>query len=207
MRRSCSWAAVPALGIAAVVLAAVLVAAEKDQKKSGPPPLVIEKGAPLLLDEPAKKEATSPGGRVADNQCCYVCHTNYQEEFLVTSHAKENVGCVNCHGQCFDHRNDEDNITPPDIMYPAAKIDAGCGKCHEEHDVAPKKLLASWQERCPAKTNPKEIVCTDCHGQHRLKLRTVRWDKETRKLITRTGEAPVGKKPKPAAAPRAVPNP
>ena len=30
--------------------------------------------------------------------------------------------------------------------------------------------------------------CTDCHGDHRLRLRTVRWDKKTGKLL-RSGKA------------------
>jgi hypothetical protein len=90
------------------------------------------------------------------------------------------------------HRNDEANITPPDILYPSAKIDAACHQCHKAHDAPAAKVIKRWQERCPAKTNPKDILCTDCHGQHRLKLRTVRWDKETRKLLLKDGG---GKKP------------
>ncbi len=30
-------------------------------------------------------------------------------------------------------------------------------------------------------------VCTDCHGEHRLKVRTRRWDKETGKLVSDDG--------------------
>lgn len=38
--------------------------------------------------------------------------------------------------------------------------------------------------RCfPAKANPKDIVCTDCHFEHRLSCRTVVWDKKTGQLI------------------------
>jgi hypothetical protein len=29
----------------------------------------------------------------------------------------------------------------------------------------------------------KDKVCTDCHGSHKLKVRTRMWDKETGKLI------------------------
>ena len=34
-------------------------------------------------------------------------------------------------------------------------------------------------------SDAKDIVCIDCHGQHRLKIRTVRWDKQTKELIVR----------------------
>jgi formate-dependent nitrite reductase cytochrome c552 subunit len=187
MRSIRAWIFVP--GIFAAILVAALVAAEKDQKKSGPPPLKIDKGAPLLLDEPAKpKLGDKQIGPLADNQACHVCHTNYQEEPLAVSHAKNNVGCVKCHGESLPHRNDEDNITPPDIIYPAGKIDAACKKCHEAHDVAAAKVVSKWQERCARRLDPKLVVCTDCHGEHRLKLRTVRWDKETRKLMSRKAE-------------------
>ncbi len=172
--------------LAAVSLA---VAAEPVPGKAAPkaaalPALKVDRGAPLLLDEPAPKKKPSKGtGPMADNGSCYVCHTNYQEEEMVTVHAENDVGCVKCHGQSLAHRNDENNTTPPDKMYPTDAIDASCATCHDEHIAPAKKVLARWQERCPAKTNPGEVLCTDCHGEHRLKLRTVRWDKKTGKLL------------------------
>lgn len=166
---------------------------EKNPKPGTPPPLKVDKSAPLLLDEPTKKDKDRLSQKPrADNGACHVCHTNFQEEPLAVTHAQANVGCVRCHGQSIAHRNDEANITPPDKMFPAAKIDAACHKCHESHDVAAAKVIARWQARCPGKTNAKEIVCTDCHGEHRLKLRTIRWNKETGKLLSR--EADGGKK-------------
>ena len=51
--------------------------------------------------------------------------------------------CVKCHGQSIEHRNDEDNITPPDTIFPGRRINASCEKCHEGHDVAPAKVGAS----------------------------------------------------------------
>lgn len=180
------------VAVSLALAAAIAIAAEKEEKKpNGPPPLKVDKSAPLLLDEPVKKDAGNvPEGPVADNSACHVCHTNYQEEWLAVTHAKANVGCVKCHGQSLDHRNDEDNITPPDKIYPAAKIDAACHKCHEDHNVPAVKVVAQWQKRCPAKTDASQIVCTDCHGDHRLKIRTVQWDKETRKLLShKVGDA------------------
>lgn len=168
-------------------------------KPKGPPPLKVDRSAPLLLDDaPPKKPADAPSGPRADNQACFVCHTNYQEEELAKQHADANEGCVKCHGESIAHRNDENNTTPPDVMYPAEAIDTACVKCHETHDAPARKVLARWQERCPAKQDPAQIVCTDCHGQHRLKLRTVRWDKKTGKLLS--AETPAPKAPAPDAA-------
>ena len=148
-----------------------------------------------MLEEPAENEVSKKAK--ADNQACFVCHTNYQGEPFAAAHAKANIGCVKCHGQSTAHRNDENNITPPDVMFPAEKIDAACAKCHETHDVPAKKVLTRFQQRCPGKTDASKIVCTDCHGEHRLKLRSVRWDKTTGKLLT-TGspqpKAPATKK-------------
>jgi hypothetical protein len=161
-------------------------AADKQEgKPSALPPLVIKKDAPLLLDgpsTPAAKSGPSTGARVANNESCYCCHTNYRDEEFVGFHAKANVGCTECHGESLAHRNDEDNITPPDTMYAADQIAANCKKCHDTHDASAAKVIARWQEKCPARTNPTDLLCTDCHGQHRLKFRTVWWDKKTRQL-------------------------
>ncbi len=170
-------------------------AAEKDRQKSGgPPPLVINRDAPLLLEEPPEVDPLDvPIGPVADNTACFVCHTNYEEESFAVVHAKANVGCMKCHGASLDHRDDEDNITPPDVMFAAEKIEANCEKCHEEHDVSPVEIIARWQQCCPYKTDPKTILCTDCHGKHRLKFRTVVWNKRTGELIVRREEETTAK--------------
>ena len=138
-----------------------------------------------LPEPPAKKTKVK-----ADNTACYVCHGNYNGEPFALIHAKADVACTKCHGKSFAHRNDEDNITPPEIMYAADQIDEACEKCHDTHDAPAKKVIARWQQCCLAKTNFNELVCTDCHGKHRLARRTVRWDKKTGKLIIRkTGQA------------------
>ena len=169
-----------------------LAVEEQTGGASGPPPLVIDRNAPLLLDETT--EADKPSSKattraVTENGACFVCHANYQEEMLASDHAKGGVGCVDCHGVSYPHRNDENNTTPPDIMYPADKIDEFCRTCHATHDVPAVEVIALWLKRRLAKTDPNTIVCTDCHGEHRLRLRTVRWDKKTGKLITGSGEA------------------
>ncbi len=162
-------------------------AAEREPEgRSGPPPLVIDEGAPLLVEEPAEPEEPSPESLAkarAKNSACFVCHANYREEPLVVSHAQPGIACTDCHGESFAHRNDENNTTPPDTMYPADQIDRSCQKCHATHDVPATEVVALWLKRRPQKTDPKSVVCTDCHGDHRLKFRAVRWDKKTGKLI------------------------
>ena len=145
------------------------------------PPLSLEG----FMDEVLPEAAKVKGEMKVDNFACYVCHGNYDGEELVAEHGKEEVGCVDCHGQSIEHRNDEDNITPPDKMYALDQVDDMCSECHDMHDAPARKVLERWQERCPKKTSPKEVVCTDCHFHHRLKFRTVWWDKKTGELIIR----------------------
>ncbi len=176
--KSSVWALAGGLAAILAAVSAVLVAA--------PPPLKVDRSKPLLLEEPkAPPEGKKkPEGPVADNSACFVCHTNYQEESVASVHALENIGCVRCHGASLAHRNDENNTTPPDKMYPAEAIDPACVECHDTHDAPARKVLARWKERCPQKTDFSQVVCTDCHGEHRLKLRTVRWDKKSGKLLS-----------------------
>jgi hypothetical protein len=193
----------------------VASAAESESEAaSGPPPLVVDTSEPLLLEEPTEEQANAAITEAATaNMACFVCHANYRGEFLAERHAKADVGCVNCHGDSFAHRNDENNTTPPETMYPADKIDPFCQGCHEAHDVSAKKIIATWMKEKAKKPNttcegchkdddvppekvvarwkkrnidnadPTTIVCTDCHGQHRMKVRTVIWDKETGELL------------------------
>ena len=175
------------------------------------PPLVVDKDAPLLLDEPVLlDEPTEVGNPVteaeAKNATCYVCHANYAEEELAQWHAKQNIGCTDCHGESIGHKNDENHLTPPDRMYPSSEIDEACGKCHtghdvpaieivrrwkerrgdtktdvlckechEKHDFPAAEVVRNWQKRTGQKEQAEPIVCTDCHGDHRLKIRSVRY--------------------------------
>jgi formate-dependent nitrite reductase cytochrome c552 subunit len=153
---------------------------------------VIDRNAPLLLDDPSEKEANEDTSYLRINDACYVCHDNFKKEPLAVMHAKEEMGCADCHGESLEHQNDEDNITPPEIMYALDKVDSLCLECHDSHDVAAKDVLIRWRERCPKKTDFATVVCTDCHGYHRLKQRVVRWDKDTGDLIMplKSGAAP-----------------
>ncbi len=192
---------------------------ENEAKTTGGlPPLVIDTSAPLLLDEPSEEEqafAAANTQAAKENTACFVCHANYKTEFLANSHAKVNIGCFNCHGESSAHQNDENNITPPETLYSADKIDPLCRSCHKTHDILPGKIIANWmkkksegastscigqdchksddvppekvvtrwKELAIDKTDPEKIVCTDCHGDHRMKVRTIIWDKKSGKLL------------------------
>jgi hypothetical protein len=183
------------------------VRSEKPARESNsiPPVLVVDKNAPLLLDEPEETESALTEAE-AKNATCYVCHANYEQEPLAQWHSKNEIGCTNCHGESIAHKNDENNQTPPDTMYPTNEIDKACRKCHTNHDIQPEEVVLRWQQHTgnkktiglceicheshdvPAadvvrkwqkqsgqKVYEKPIVCTDCHGQHRLKTRSVRY--------------------------------
>ena len=81
------------------------------------------------------------------NEFCAACHYAFGEEKLALRHEKAGIGCERCHGESERHRNDEDNVTPPEIMYPKDKIIPTCMMCHPRHTiehVGPhKQLLAS----------------------------------------------------------------
>ncbi len=178
-----------------------------------PPLVVDTSEPLLLDEPNEEQVAAAMTQAATDNMACFVCHANYRSEFLADRHAKVNVGCVSCHGDSLSHRNDENNTTPPETMYAAEKIDPFCQGCHDAHDVAPKKIVARWIEQKVKKpdatcagchkhddvppekvvarwkklgldnSDPAKIVCTDCHGRHRMKVRTVIWDKTTGKLL------------------------
>jgi hypothetical protein len=68
-------------------------------------------------------------------------------------------------------------------MYARDAVDGMCRDCHEEHDAPAEEVVRRWAKRCPEKTDPAAIVCTDCHFNHRLTIRTVRWDRKTGALL------------------------
>lgn len=160
-------------------------AVEESEESNGLSPLVVDIEAPLLLEEPPSQELMREASvqQLANNQSCLHCHANYDREPLVSWHAAGGIACADCHGQSDAHQNDENNVTPPDIMYPADEIDRSCQECHTTHDAPAVEVLARWKQCCQETTDLEEVICTDCHGAHRLKLRTVRWDKKTGKLV------------------------
>ena len=123
------------------------------------------------------------------NQFCSACHYGFSDEELARTHEKAGIGCERCHGESERHRSDENNITPPEIMYPKTKINPTCMMCHPRHEIS---NIASHNELLSgAKTvfdsadeGSNQIYCTDCHArQHRINVRTIRWNKETGELI------------------------
>jgi len=131
----------------------------------------------------ADKQSASDESPISYYVMCNDCHMGYVGESLALTHAKAGMSCDSCHGKSRAHYSDESNTTPPDKMYPADKINPFCQGCHHSHDVPPGKVIALWMERKSGRTDPDKIVCTDCHGEHRMKVRTIIWDKETGKRI------------------------
>ena len=188
--------------VLALVLAGALVgfvACEYKSSRQPEPPWLVKESSPaeqpiLPVDQPADlnepeppvlREESAPvaepdslPGPVADNSRCHVCHINFQDEALTFVHAQANVGCERCHGASNAHCSDEDNITPPDVMFPKAKIMSFCMSCHTRD-----KIDIAVHESVMAQTDPLKACCTDCHGEHRLNYRTRKWDKVTRGLI------------------------
>lgn len=130
-----------------------------------------------------KKQSASGESPISYYVMCNDCHMGYIDEPLALAHAKAGMSCDSCHGKSRAHYSDESNTTPPDKMYPAEKINPFCQGCHHSHDVQPGKVVALWMKRKSDKTDPEKILCTDCHGEHRMNVRTIIWDKETGKRL------------------------
>jgi hypothetical protein len=128
-------------------------------------PLLLDDEPLLLLDDDGSTEQ-SDGGPRADNSRCFVCHINYMEEEIAVTHADANIGCKDCHGESDEHIADESwasggNGTAPDVMFPKPKINPFCMGCHS------KDAIDTVQHQ-PLFANPETMVCTDCHGRHRI---------------------------------------
>lgn len=135
-------------------------------------PLLLGDEPPLLLED--GPDVGLPGGSVADNSRCYVCHMNYIQEDIAVIHARANIGCADCHGDCDAHIADEswawgENGTPPGIMYPRAKINPFCMGCH------PAGKIDAEQHKSLFTGTGEKKYCTDCHGNHRLAHRKCKW--------------------------------
>lgn len=129
---------------------------------------------PLLLLDDSEEELVPPTGPVADNSRCFVCHVNYMQEDIAVTHARANIGCAHCHGECDAHIADESwawggNGTAPDIMYPRPKINPFCMGCH------PKDKINTEQHKPLFAGTGEQKYCTDCHGKHRLENRKCKW--------------------------------
>ena len=122
------------------------------------------------------------------NPFCAACHYGFDEEELALNHELAGIGCERCHGESERHRSDEDNITPPEIMYPRAKINPTCMMCHPRgeinHVADHKPLLAGAKTIFDSEAASQKVYCTGCHAkQHRINVRTIRWNKATGELL------------------------
>ena len=125
------------------------------------PPLKLD----AYLDEKLPEAPEKKSEMKVDNFACYVCHGNYEDEELVLSHGKEEVGCIDCHGKSYPHRNDEDNITPARQDVPAWTPLRRCAATVTTPTTRPPpSVLARWQERCPGEKGPQ------ANRLHRLPL-------------------------------------
>ena len=148
-----------------------------------------DKGAAATraVDQAGKHGAVPVASFVA-NPFCKACHADFDEEKLVIAHKAAGIGCERCHGESLRHRSDEANVTPPELMYPKERINPTCMMCHPRHEIrrveSHRPLLEanlSVLETAPPDEQARKY-CTDCHGgEHRMKVRTVRWDKCTGK--------------------------
>ena len=164
-----------------LVLAVVAIAVAACKQRIAEEPSPLDNGRdekPLLLEEEPVLPDDDEHGPLADNSRCHVCHINYEDEALAFVHARADIGCEQCHGASDAHCSDEDNITPPDILYPADKINSSCMACHSI-----EKIRIAVHKGILTDTGLKEGYCTNCHGEHRLGHRTRKWDKETGDLI------------------------
>ncbi len=150
----------------------------------------LEQAEEISVGHHAKKqsavEQTEEKTFVA-NLFCSACHYAFGDEELALNHERAGIGCERCHGESERHRSDEDNITPPEIMYPKAKINPTCMMCHPrgkiKHVSDHASLLAGAETIFDKSTGQKQY-CTDCHGkEHRMNVRTIRWNKATGELL------------------------
>ena len=146
--------------------------------------VVVEQETAEESAEEAEKEV------FVANVFCSACHYGFDDEELADAHRKAGIGCERCHGESERHRSDEENVTPPEIMYPVAKINPTCMMCHPRHEIkhnpAHGILLAGAKTIFDSDSEDAgpQMYCTTCHAkEHRINVRTIRWDKATGELL------------------------
>ena len=160
--------------------------------------VILMSSLPLILAASCslrKGIACDPAGANAKkgfvaNEFCSACHYAFAEENLARTHEQAGIGCERCHGESERHRSDEDNVTPPEIMYPKDRINPTCMMCHPRHEIqhvaSHQTLLAGAKTvlDSAAKVEGRQMYCTDCHAkEHRIKVRVIRWNKATGELL------------------------
>lgn len=149
-------------------------------------------------NEPAGQETTADDyyaqpKTFVTNPFCKACHLDFDEDELALNHELAGIGCECCHGESLRHRSDEANITPPQLMYPKERINPTCMMCHPRHEIRHvedhqpilEAGLSIFESEVPSEeAGHTAKYCTDCHGpDHRMKVRTVRWNKATGELL------------------------
>jgi|GEM_PF-2690533 len=132
---------------------------------------------------------------LANNDACVKCHKEFEKEEMVHEHRFGNAGCVRCHGDSKKHAADPEKgkSVPPDKMYTRENMTAMCIECHKDFDkvhktekglngFAGKDFVAKWLKKNTDKLDDADAperkpACYDCHGHHKLKKRTVTWEK------------------------------
>jgi Pyruvate/2-oxoacid:ferredoxin oxidoreductase delta subunit len=168
----------------AVVFVALGSVIQSDEKKATDPDPKWKVTKPDLSDDEMME---------ADNSYCLVCHINLEDEELVQIHNPYGIGCELCHGMSIKHSADEDNLTPPDIMWSRWRINSRCLTCHDRESIdkeekaakAHKKMFSDMAK--PDADLNKIRYCTKCHGKHRIKNRTRVWDRETGEVVEQSG--------------------
>jgi len=141
-----------------------------------------DKKAAKEKEKKAAEEEIEP----ADNSYCVVCHLNYETEKLTRSHQIAAVGCDKCHGASEKHSGDEDGLTAPDVIFAHEDVDKFCMTCHPKEKIEKhENHKEAFDPKVPA---DEHLICTECHGEnHKMAVRTRKWDKKTRKLLSDDG--------------------
>jgi hypothetical protein len=169
----------PPAGMKSAITSEVITDDEPPLLLDNEPPLLLEDEPPLLLeDEPLlllddEPDENLSSESIADNSRCFVCHINYMQEDIAVTHARQGMGCANCHGESDEHIADESwasggNGTAPDIMFTRDQINPFCMDCHAKDKINTEQHKSLFE-------NINETFCTDCHGDHRLTERKCKW--------------------------------
>lgn len=145
----------------------------------------------VIIERRTKEECVEPEVEketFVANVFCSACHYGFEDEELARTHRLAGIGCERCHGESERHRSDEANVTPPEIMYPRAKINPTCMMCHPRHEIKHEKshevLLAGAKTVFDADSETSKLYCTTCHAkEHRINVRSIRWNKATGELL------------------------
>ncbi|MHC4520630.1 MAG: multiheme c-type cytochrome [Planctomycetota bacterium] len=160
-----------------------------NQKATGERPEAEDSNRPAATEDYYSK----PTEAFVANPFCKACHLDFDEDELALNHEIAGIGCERCHGESLRHRSDEANVTPPQLMYPKERINPTCMMCHPRHEIQHLEehrpileagLSVFEMEEVDGDDADAKKYCIDCHGpHHRMKVRTIRWDKATGKVL------------------------